>query len=55
MCYNQFKDLSCCEEFEVQCTLAGISKIDALKRIGHQINDYYFFISKDGFFSIGLI
>ena len=53
MNYNQFKNLylSCYEEFEIQSTLTGISKIDILKEIGHQIDDYYFFISKDGIFN----
>ena len=51
MNYNQFSNLSCCEEFEIQSTLTGISKIDALKEIGHQIDDYYFFISDDGVFN----
>ena len=50
MNYDQFKNLSCYEEFEIQCTLAGISKADVLYEIGHQINGYYFFISKDGIF-----
>ncbi len=48
---NQFSNLSCYEEFEIQCTLIGISKIDILKEIGHQIDNYYFFISKDGIFN----
>lgn len=48
---NQFYNLSCYEEFEIQCTLAGISKVDVLKIIGHQINDYYFLISEDGIFN----
>ena len=51
MNYDQFKNLSCYEEFEIQCTLAGVSKIDVLKEIGHKVNDYYFFISKDGIFN----
>ena len=45
---NQFSNISCYEEFEIQCTLNGISKIDILKEIGHKVNDYYFFISEDG-------
>jgi hypothetical protein len=50
---NQFKNhlLSCYEEFEIQSALMGISKIDVLKEIGHKIDDYYFFISKDGIFN----
>ena len=51
MNYDQFKNLSCYEEFEMQCTLASISKIDALKEIGHEIDNYYFFISNDGIFN----
>ena len=48
---NQFYNLSCYEEFEIQSTLSGISKVDILKEIGHKINDYYFFISNDGIFN----
>ena len=51
MNYNQFSNLSCYEEFGIQCDLTGISKIDVLKEIGHKINDYYFFISNDGIFN----
>ena len=51
MNYKQFSNLSCYEEFEIKSSLAGISKIDVLKEIGHQINDYYFFISNDGIFN----
>ena len=51
MNYKQFKNISCYEEFEIQTTLTGISKIDILKEIGHQINDYYFFVSSDGNFN----
>lgn len=51
MNYNQFKNISCYEEFEIQSTLIGISKIDILRKIGHQINDYYFFASNDGIFN----
>lgn len=51
MNYNKFRDISCCEEFEIQCDLRGISKIDVLKEIGNTINDYYFFISNDGIFN----
>ena len=51
MNYNQFSNISCYEEFEIQCTLTGISKIDILKEIGHKINNYYFFISNDGIFN----
>ena len=50
MNYDQFKNVSCYEEFDMQCTLAGISKADVLYEIGHQNNGYYFFISKDGIF-----
>ena len=48
---NQFKNLSCYEEFEIQCALACISNIGVLKRIGYQIDNYYFFISNDGIFN----
>ena len=48
---NHFSNLSCCEEFEIQCSLIGISKIDVLKEIGYKIDDYYFFVSKDGIFN----
>jgi hypothetical protein len=48
---THFKNLSCYEEFEIQCSLAGISKIDILKEIGHQIDNYYYFISEDGIFN----
>ena len=50
---NRFKKhlLSCYEEFEIQCALTGISKVDVLKEIGHKIDNYYFFISKDGVFN----
>ena len=51
MNYNQFKNLSCYEEFEIQCALIGISKIDVLKEICHKIDNYYFFISNDGIFN----
>ena len=51
MIYNLFSNLSCYEEFEIQCALAGISKVDVLKEIGHQVNDYYFFVSNDGIFN----
>jgi hypothetical protein len=48
---NQFKNISCYEEFEIQCALAGISKVDVLKNIGHRIGNYYFFMSNDGIFN----
>ena len=54
MNYNQFenfKNLSCYEEFEIQSDLIGISKIDVLKIICHKIDNYYFFISNDGIFN----
>ena len=51
MNYNQFFNLTCYEEFEIQCTLNGISKVDVLKEIGHKIDDYYFLISEDGIFN----
>ena len=51
MNYNQFKNISCYEEFEIKSSLAGISKIDILKEIGHKIDDYYFFVSNDGIFN----
>ena len=50
MNYDQFSNLSCSEEFDIQCTLAGISKVEVLREIGHVIDNYYFFISKDGIF-----
>ena len=48
---NQFYNLSCYEEFEIQSALMGISKIDILKEIGNQIDNYYFFVSNDGIFN----
>ena len=51
MDYNQFFNLSCYEEFEMQCTLAGISKAVALRKIAYMIDDYYFFVSNDGIFN----
>ena len=51
MNYNQFYNLSCYEEFEILCALMSISKIGVLKEIGHQVNDYYFFVSNDGIFN----
>ena len=51
MNHNRFFNLSCYEEFEIQCALTGISKIDILKEIGHKIDNYYFFISNDGIFN----
>jgi hypothetical protein len=51
MNYNQFSNISCYEEFEIQCALTGISKVDILKKIGHKIDNYYFFISEDGIFN----
>ena len=51
MNYDHFKNLSCYDEFEMQCTLAGFSKVDVLKEIGCRIRDYYFFISIDGIFN----
>ena len=51
MNYEQFSNLSCYEEFEIQCDLRGISKIDVLKEIGDKINDYYFFVSNNGVFN----
>jgi hypothetical protein len=51
MNYNQFSNLSCYEEFEIQSALMGISKVDILKEIGHQIDNYYFFISEDDIFN----
>ena len=51
MNYGQFSNLSCYEEFEIQSTLAGISKGDILNAIGYQIDDYYFFVSNDGIFN----
>ena len=34
---NNFKNLFCYEEFEIQSVLTGISKTDILKEIGHNI------------------
>ena len=51
MNYNQFKNISCYEEFEIQCDLTGISKIDILRKIGNKKNNYYFFVSNDGIFN----
>ena len=51
MNYNQLKNLSCYEEFEILSTLTGISKVDILKEFGYKINNYYFFISEDGIFN----
>jgi hypothetical protein len=51
MNYNQFKNISCYEEFEILCTLTGVSKIDVLKEIGHKIDNYYYFISEDDVFN----
>ena len=48
---NQFTNLSCYEEFEIQCDLLGISKLDILKKHGNKIDNYYFFISNDGIFN----
>ena len=48
---NQFSNISCYEEFEIQSALNGISKVDVLKEIGHKVNDYYFFVSEDGIFN----
>ena len=46
MNYDQFFNLSCYEELEIQSTLLGISKVDVLKEIGCKIDDYYFFVSE---------
>ena len=51
MNYNQFKNLSCYEEFEIQCDLLGISKLYILEKICNKIDSYYFFISNDGIFN----
>ena len=51
MNYDQFNNLSCYEEFEIQCDLIGISKIDVLKEIGHKIDNYYLLILEDGIFN----
>ena len=48
---RQFNSLSCYEELEMQCALAGVSKIEVLKEIGHQVGDYLFFVSDDGMFN----
>ena len=50
MNYNQFSNLSCYEEFEIQCTLTNISKIDVLKEIGYQVDNYYCLELNDGNF-----
>jgi hypothetical protein len=51
MNYNQFSNLSCYEEFEIQCALMGISKIDVLKEFGHKIKNYYFCVLTNGVFN----
>lgn len=51
MNYNQLSNISCYEEFEIQCALTGISKLDILKKHGNKIDNYYFFISNDGIFN----
>jgi hypothetical protein len=51
MNYNQFKNISCYEEFEIRCALTGVSKTDVLKEIGHKIDNYYYFISEDDVFN----
>ena len=51
MNYKRFSNLSCYEEFEIQCDLLGISKLDILKKHGNKIDNYYFFISNDGIFN----
>lgn len=51
MNYDQFFNLSCYEELEIQSTLLGISKADVLEEIGHRIGDYYIFIFNDGIFN----
>ena len=48
---NQFSNISCYEEFEIQSVLSGISKIDILKEIGHKVGNYYFFVSNNGIFN----
>jgi hypothetical protein len=49
---NQFKNLSCYEEFEILCTLTGVSKIEVLDHIGFNVKgQYWFFVSNDGIFN----
>ena len=38
---NQFKNISCYDEFEIQCTLIGISKIEILEHIGIKVYGQY--------------
>ena len=51
MNYKEFDNISCYEEFEIQSSLMGISKVDILRNIGHKIDNYYFFVSDDGIFN----
>jgi hypothetical protein len=52
MNYNQFSNLSCYEEFEILCTLTGVSKIEVLDHIGFNVKgQYWFFVSNDGIFN----
>jgi hypothetical protein len=52
MNYNQFKNISCYEEFEIRCALTGISKIEVLDHIGFNVKgQYWFFVSNDGIFN----
>ena len=48
MNYKRFSNLSCYEEFEIQCDLLGMSKLDILRKFGNRIDNYYFFISHEG-------
>ena len=40
MNYNQFKNLSCYEEFEIQCDLLGISKLYILEKICIELRNH---------------
>ena len=48
---NQFSNIPCYEEVEIQSVLSGISKSDVLKEFGCKVSDYYFFVSNDGVFN----
>ena len=55
---NHFSNLSCYEEFEIQCALTGISKVDVLKERILDINPvcqvfthntFFFFFNSSNF------
>lgn len=49
---NQFKNLSCYEEFEMRSALTGISKIEVLEHIGFNVKGlFWFFVSNNGIFN----